>query len=124
MTANELAILMGMENDKLTASEKLMLDMYIEAGVAYINNFFERYGVDIKVNSANIPPVFRIAIKQYAEASQLNSTVESESIGGMTAKYRTGTGNGNGGNMNIFGSLDEYLKSFIPNKIRFKPFRK
>ena len=123
MTAKELAMLLGMDSENLTASEKIQLDIYIEAGVEYINNFFEKYGVDKRVNSHDLPPVFKIAIKQYAEASQLNSTVESESIGGMSAKYRTGNGNGSGNNANIFGSLDEYLKSFISNKIRFKPFK-
>jgi len=123
MTAKELAMLLGMDSEHLTASEKIQLDIYIEAGVEYINNFFEKYGVDKRVNAHDLPPVFKIAIKQYAEASQLNSTVESESIGGMSAKYRTGNGNGSGNNANIFGSLDEYLKSFISNKIRFKPFK-
>lgn len=123
MQAKELAVLMGMDSENLTAEERLMLDMYIEAGVEYINNFFEKYGVDKKVSSSNVPPVFRIAIKQYAEASQLNSTVESESIGGMSATYRSGRGS-NGDNINIFGSLDEYLKSFISNKVKFKPFRR
>lgn len=121
MTAKELAILMGMDSENLTENERTLLEMYIEAGVEYINNFFKKYGVDKQVNQNDLPPVFKIAIKQYAEASQINSTVESESIGGMTAKYRTGGGGDD--NMNIFASLDEYLKSFISNKIKFKPFK-
>lgn len=123
MQAKELAILLGMDGENLSANERLLLDTYIEAGIEYINNFFERYGVDKRVYSHDLPPVFKIAIKQYAEASQLNSTVESESIGGMSATYRTGN-SGSGDNMNIYASLDDYLKSFIGNKIRFKPFRK
>ena len=122
MTANELAILMGMNSSTLTENEKALLEMYIEAGVEYINNFFEKYRVDKKINKNDLPPVFKIAIKQYAEASQINSTVESESIGGMSATYRTGSGNSD--NMNIYASLDNYLESFISNKIKFKPFRK
>ena len=122
MTAQELAILLGMDKDNLSDSQRSLLEMYIEAGVEYINNFFEKYGVDMVINKNDLPPVLKIAIKQYAEASQVNSTVESESIGGMSATYRTGSGNGDG--MNIFASLDEYLKSFVSNKIKFRPFRK
>ena len=122
MTAKDLAMLLDMDSANLTDNDLLKLDMYIEGGVEYINNFFERHGVDKIVNRYDLSPAFKIAIKYYAEASQLNSTVESESIGGMTAKYRTGSGNND--SINIFGSLDEYLKSFISSKIKFKPFRR
>ena len=105
MTANELALLLGM-ND-ITNEQHVIFDLYIDAGIEYINNFFENHNVDITVTKDNVPPALAIAIKQYAEITQLNSTVESESIGGMSTTYRTGSGNGD--NVNIYASLDNYL---------------
>lgn len=122
MTAKELAMLLDRDVASLTDNDLIKFDMYIDGGIEYINNFFEKHGVDKRVNKYDLSPAFKIAIKYYAEASQLNSTVASESIGGMSATYRNGGSNND--NNNIFGSLDEYLKSFISNKIKFKPFRR
>ncbi len=119
MTANELALMLG--NNDIKDSDILLLELYIDAGIEYINNFFKERNVDITVTKDNVPPALKIAIKQFAEITQLNSTVASESIGGMSATYITSTGNNN--NKNIYASLDNYLMSFVSRKIKFKPFK-
>lgn len=125
MDVEELAILLGMNVNALTEEDIMRLQLQIDSGIEFINQYFKSNGCDIVLTPCNLTAGFKIALKQYAEISETASGVTSENVGGLSLTYGNSSSSG-ASDLGRFKDLTDYLDLFCCQKkqVRFIPLKR